>query len=439
MVFVTIVVIASHFYFPQNFILKLLCGFLLAGVFAVFLARSWAEPLQTVTADLQSMVKDKEFRKVHLPREDELGELVRTLNEVQEETQRRLDDEDTRQSRFAAVLLSMTEGVMVLDREGIIVLMNQTLRDFLKISYDPTGCRLLEVIRNITIEEISEKVLHRPHKVESKEITLLLPEERVLWVHASAVIRDQDVDGAVLVFHDITELRRLERIRQDFVANVSHELRTPLTTIKGYAETLLDGALEDKSHAKDFLHIIHSDAERLTKIVNELLDLSSVESGKMRLSFNFCSLYDIVERVLHTLRPMAQEKLVTLLHHIPRQFSAVWADEACLAQILLNLIENAVKYNKPNGSVTVSAREENNRIVIDVADTGIGIPPEDLSRIFERFYRVDKAHSRQLGGTGLGLSIVKHMAQAIHGEISVVSTLNQGSIFSLNLPHASPQ
>jgi two-component system phosphate regulon sensor histidine kinase PhoR len=312
--------------------------------------------------------------------------------------------------------------------------MNQTLKDFLKIVQDPVGRRLLEVIRNIEIEEMADQVLGLQKSVEAKEITLLLPEERVLWVHAAPVIREKEIDGAVLVFHDITELRRLEKVRQDFVANVSHELRTPVSTIKGYAETLLDGALEDKANARDFVQIIHTDSEHLTKIVNDLLDLSSVESGKMKMTFTFCSLYDVIDRVINTLRSNAVEKSVLVFHKIPRNFPNVWADETCLAQIFLNLIENAIKYNNLKGSVTVSAREDHGRIVVDVTDTGIGIPEEDLPRIFERFYRVDKARSRQLGGTGLGLSIVKHMVQAIDGEVSVQSVLEEGSTFTISLP-----
>ena len=272
--------------------------------------------------------------------------------------------------------------------------------------------------------------------VEACEISILTPEEMILSVHAAPVIRKGSPEGAVLVFYDITNLRQLEKVRRDFVANVSHELRTPISSIKGYAETLLDGALEDKENARDFLKIIYSDSDRLARLINDLLDLSRIESNKFEMTLKPCPLKPIVTRVTGGLQKQAQDKEITVKIEIAEDFPYILADEARIAQVLLNLIDNAIKYNQQKGIITISAKERHGFVQVDVSDTGIGISDKDLPRLFERFYRVDKARSRELGGTGLGLSIVKHIVSAHHGEVSAQSILGQGSTFSFSIPKA---
>lgn len=240
----------------------------------------------------------------------------------------------------------------------------------------------------------------------------------------------------MLVFHDITDLRCLEKVRQDFVANVSHELRTPVASIKGYTETLLEGAMDDRKNAQDFLRIIHSDSERLAKIIDDLLELSRIESGALKMSLKPCRMGSVVRQALSSIKKQAGSRSLGIETSIPENLPDVLADEARLFQVLLNLMDNAVKYNKEGGKIIVSAADKDRFIEVRISDTGVGIPAKDLPRIFERFYRVDKARSRELGGTGLGLAIVKHIVQAHGGDISVESVLDRGSTFSFTIPKA---
>ena len=390
--------------------------------------------LREIGAWAKSFANGDFSRRISLSARDEMEELADSLNSMSRQIQSRMEESIADKSRLEAVFLSMFDGVMVIDGRGAIVLMNQTLKELLQVDTGVAGKKPLEVIRNIDIQELAERVLTSRSRPESREITLLHPQEKVLLAHATPVLREEAIDGAVLVFHDITELRRLEKVRRDFVANVSHELRTPVSTIRGYAETLLEGALEDKAHAREFLRIIYDDAGRLTKLINDLLDLSRIESGKMKLALEQCSLEAVVDKVLTGMDKEARKNSVTLKKEVPPRLSKIRIDEAAIAQVLLNLVENAVKYNNAGGGVTIGARETPRSIEVSVSDTGIGIPQEDIPRIFERFYRVDKARSRDLGGTGLGLSIVKHIIQSHHGEVFVESRLDGGSTFRFTLP-----
>jgi two-component system phosphate regulon sensor histidine kinase PhoR len=249
-------------------------------------------------------------------------------------------------------------------------------------------------------------------------------------------MRNNKLEGAILVFHDITELRRLEKIRQDFVANVSHELRTPIASIKGYAETLLEGALEDKDNAKEFISIIYHDSNRLATLINDLLDLSKIESGKMKMSFVALDPVSLIKSAVKVIENQAKAKSIALKFDIPTSLPKIMVDETRFSQVMINLLDNAIKYSSERGSTTISAKIVDNALQIDISDTGLGISEKDLPRIFERFYRVDKARSRELGGTGLGLSIVKHVVQAHGGQVWVKSELGLGSTFSFTIPLA---
>ena len=412
----------------------ILTVFLTMGVAVTLISKWVTKPLEELAKIVKDIAGGNFSRRVGLDTKDETEELAQSINELVDQMRIKIDEAVSNQSRLEAVFLSMFDGVMVVDQSQTIKLMNQRLRESLHVTQEPVGCKPLEIIRNFEIQEIVEKVLRLNKPLESKELTVFMPEERTLLIHATPVIRENKVEGAVLVFHNITELRRLENIRRDFVANVSHELRTPISTIRGYAETLLDGALDDKSHAKEFVQIIYQDSERLAKLVNDLLDLARIESGKVKLNLVECSLYDIAGKIIKVLQKLAKDRSVTIENNISQALAPVRADETMLSQVFLNLIENGIKYNKPCGKVMIHTREEGDFLKIFIEDTGIGIPQEDLPRVFERFYRVDKAHSRQLSGTGLGLSIVKHIVQAHNGEVSVLSRRNEGSIFTFTLP-----
>lgn len=420
--------------------LKRLLGISLAVAFIFTLVFGWmassliARPIKTMAAVATDMAGGNFKRRSTAKGHDEVADLGKAFNEMADQVQARISNEQESRARLEAVLLNMFEGVMVVDAHGQIQLMNQRLKGFLSVEKEPMHCKPLEVVRNIEIQEITDKVLGLAQGVESRELTLLFPEEKRLLVHATPIFYQAQIQGAVLVFHDITDLRHLERVRQDFVANVSHELRTPVATIKGYAETLIDGALDDKAHAQKFLNIILTDADRLARIIDDLLDLSRVESGRLELTCKRCPLRPLTNMVVTSLASTLEKEGIRLDNQIPDDCPAIKVDEILIGQVFQNLIENAIKYNKRGGVVTLVAKDSGAFVEVDVRDTGIGIPEDDIPRIFERFYRVDKAHSRQLGGTGLGLAIVKHIIQAHGGDIHLTSALGVGTTFCFTLP-----
>ncbi len=424
--------ISSHL--MKTLAFSLLAAFILAVLVSYLASIFISRPLREMSRTAKDIAHGNFARRISVQSNDEIGDLAGAFNYMSEQVKARIEEVSANKSRLEAVLLSMFEGVMVVDTEGRILLMNQALRDFLRITTDPLGKKPLEVIRNIEVQEMVDNTLNYKQGLVSGEISVLLPEEKALLVHAMPIKKDTDIQGAVLVFHDVTNLRRLEKIRQDFVANVSHELRTPVSSIKGYAETLLEGALKDKKNVNDFLKTILSDSNRLASLIDDLLDLSKIESGKLRMENKPHKLLPIVEKVVATLKRQIEDKSIALKIDIPKNMPDILADETRIKQALLNLIDNAVKYNHQGGKITISAKENNNFIQVDIVDTGIGIPEKDLPRLFERFYRVDKARSRELGGTGLGLSIVKHIIQAHNGEVFVQSVEGQGSTFSFTIP-----
>ena len=415
---------------------SLLFAFILAIIISFLASVFISKPVREISLITQDAAQGNFSKRVLIASNDEMGDLGKAFNHMSEQIKLKLQEVNLSKSRLEAVLLSMFEGIMVVDSGGTILLMNQRLKDFLLIKDNPVSKKPIEAIRNIEIQEITDCVLKADCGVEACEISVLTPQEKILSVHATPVIRENNPEGAVLVFYDMTNLRQLEKMRRDFVANVSHELRTPISSIKGYAETLLDGALEDKENARDFLKIIYSASERLARLIDDLLDLSKIESDKFGMTLKACPLKPIVTRVIAGLQKQAQDKEVIIKIEIAQDLPDIFADEARIAQVLLNLIDNAVKYNRQKGIITISTKEKNEFVQVDVSDTGVGISDKDLPRLFERFYRVDKARSRELGGTGLGLSIVKHIVSAHHGEVSVKSVLGQSSTFSFTIPKA---
>ena len=415
---------------------SLLAAFILSALVSYFVSYFISRPIREISWVAGDIAHGNYSKKISLQANDEIGDLASAFNYMSEQVKARVEEVSENKSRLEAVFLSMFEGVMVVDLNGSILLMNEALRNFLRIEEASLGRKPIEVIRNLQIQEIVDNTLRSDSGLISQEISTLLPEEKVLLVHATPIIKEGNIEGAVLVFHDVTNLRKLEKIRQDFIANVSHELRTPISSIKGYTETLLEGALKDKENAKDFLKIILSDSNRLATLIDDLLNLSKIESGKLIMETKAYKLLPIAEKVVSSLKGQIENKSITIKMNIPEDISDMLADETRIKQVLLNLIDNAIKYNHPNGKISIAAHEVNDFVKVDITDTGIGIPNKDLPRLFERFYRVDKARSRELGGTGLGLSIVKHIIQAHGGQVLVQSTEGQGSTFSFTIPKA---
>ncbi len=332
-----------------------------------------------------------------------------------------------------AVFNSMVEGVLVLNDAGKVQLVNQSLQRLFALTSDVRGQSLMETFR---LPELSELVTSLRQKRTVQSYTLELPgvEERWVEVNAASVLgQDGSVHGTVLVFHDLTRLKQLERTRQEFVANVSHELRTPLSLIKGFVETLLDGAKDDSTKATRFLQTIQKHTDRLTFLIEDLLTISRLESGQIVMNLHPVELRDETQRVIDDLHSRAEEKQVALANSVPTDLRAR-ADADRLQQVLTNLVENAIKYGRPGGQVTIGGtRAAEGKVEMWVQDDGPGIPLEARERVFERFYRVDRARARDTGGTGLGLSIVKHIVQAHGGEVWLKSEVGKGTTFYFTL------
>ena len=333
-----------------------------------------------------------------------------------------------------ALLNSMVEGLLLLDRDGKIQLANHALEKLFGVTSSLQGRTIIEAFRNHELSALFDR-LQTEKRILGFEIQLSEVEPRWIQVNAAAISNQgDDAHGAIFVFHDLTRLKQLENTRQEFVANVSHELRTPLSMIKGYVETLLQGAKDNPEVAVKFLNIIDKHTDRLTFLIEDLLTISKLESGQIILNRNSAELRPAVQKVVQDLQARANAKSVTLENKVPSDL-CLEADFDRLEQVFWNLIDNAIKYGKTNGVVVIAAKtNQNGEVEVRVEDDGPGIPPEARERIFERFYRVDKARSREQGGTGLGLAIVKHVVQGHGGEVWVTSELDRGTAFHFTLP-----
>jgi two-component system, OmpR family, phosphate regulon sensor histidine kinase PhoR len=382
-------------------------------------------------------VASGDFRPLEVDgRGDELDGLARALNETAarlEESIRGLTDE---RDRSAAILRSMVEGVAVISAQERVLFSNRAFSQILGLeAMSVEGRPLVEVVRQSDLLAILKRALVAHERISSEIVVgTVRPRNFAATV---APVHAEGPTGAVLVLHEITELRRLERVRRDFVANVSHEFRTPLTAIQGFAETLLAGAIEDPEHRRRFVEIIRSHAARLARLTEDLLELSRIEAGRLELEFRSLPVSQFVAACLETARLKAEQKQLRISVQLPPRLPAVRGDALHLQEVLQNLLDNAVQYTPPGGRIGVSAEAADGQVVITVADTGIGIPQAEQERIFERFYRVDPGRSREAGGTGLGLSIARHIVEAHGGRIWVESAVGEGSRFHFAIPVAS--
>ena len=405
----------------------------------LFVARRVTKPVVQMQTIARQMSEGDFTVRAPIRSPDEIGALGRALNGLAARLREKIDDLGHEQAKATAILDGMIEGVIAVDGRDIILLMNERARSMFGL--DATrGERkpFLEVIRNTELHELfRESRAAAEASVSHRELRLASPVERRVQVNAVPLRLGADEVGVVMVLHDVTELRRLEQVRTEFVANVSHELRTPLTAIQGYLETLLSGALEERENARRFLDIVHRHTERLGRLLNDLTDLSNIELGRVSLKLAPTRLDEVVDTVLAIMGPKAASGRVTLSSRLSPDLPSVLADRDRLVQVVINLVDNAVKYTPEGGRVTVQAQHAAaGQVEVDVVDTGIGIPPADLPRITERFYRVDKARSRELGGTGLGLAIVKHLVFAHGGQLRVESEPGRGTTVRVTLPLA---
>ena len=414
--------------------------FLVAAAVAMLMSRSYADRVERLR-EFSLRVAEGDFRP--LPADgtgDTLEALGSSLNQTAGRFDRTIRTLTEERNLSSAILGSMVEGVAVVNAAERLVFTNPGFASILGLDVPPVaGSSLLEVVRQTELIGAVRRVLAGEPRVESEISTGTLRQH--FFAATVASVRAGNTSGAVIVLHDITELRKLERIRRDFVANVSHEFRTPLTAIQGFAETLIAGALDDPQNRGRFLNIILEHARRLARLTEDLLKLSQMDADRLEIEINPVKVSQLVESCYETARHRAAEKelLLTLAPGLPQNLPDVAGDARRLQEVLQNLLDNAIQYTLPGGKIVLSAELKNYGVVFTVSDTGIGIPTADQPRIFERFYRVDAARSREAGGTGLGLAIAKHLIEVHGGRIWVESEVGVGSRFHFSVPLFDPE
>jgi two-component system phosphate regulon sensor histidine kinase PhoR len=368
-------------------------------------------------------------KRLFLPQAGEFEDIAGSLNEMALSLQGEIKSLRDEKAKFETALLGISDGVMLLDRDGRVELANRAFKEIFGVSDEVTGKRFMDVVRHHVLSDMVREA-HEFHRPASGEVDIALPAERYLLATALPIIqetmREDRYRGTVVALHDITQLRKLEQVRKDFVANVSHEIKTPITAISGFADTLLDGALEDREHSRKFLETIRSNSHRINNLVDDLLTISRLELGVIAVEKSAVAFEDVADAVQALLRDKSAKKGLSLDAVVPHDAGTIQADRDRLIQILTNLVDNAVKFTE-RGGVSFGVRDEAGMTVLFVKDTGIGIPEKHLSRLGERFYRVDTARSRTMGGTGLGLAIVKHLVKAHGWDLQIESTPGQGT------------
>jgi len=416
--------------------LWLLLGLTSLGVIVVVFLAS-----QSVTSPLRDLVRSAEGARVGGHRvfppggSDEFAVLGRAIDNLSGRLEDEIERLEAGKGRLEAVLRGMAEAVMVTDSRGAIVLVNEAFRRTFQVEDEVIGKGAFEVLRVAELQEKLEQVLSGGGAA-AVEFAMQHPARLVLAGSVVPLIEPSGAAGAVAVFHDITELKRLEQVRKDFIANISHELRTPLSSIRGYAETLASGALEEPERALEFVNIIRRHSERLSSLLFDILSLSRIESGESVLRKRE---FDLVQAALDTVEQLEEKaaaKQIQVQTTASSESLPVMASREFIDQVLVNLVDNAIKYSPPGSRVEVRLTALPQEVQVDVADNGIGIPAEDLDRVFERFYRVPKDRSRKVEGTGLGLAIAKNIIAAHHGRIWVESELGKGSTFSFVIPRS---
>ncbi len=422
-----------------------------AALAIVLLAASgWLRRARNRVADMAAFCREAgrecpSGKALPVRRRDDLGMLEESLNDLARTLSGRLQDVTAEREKLQSILSCMMEGVIVLDTNGKVILVNQMAETLFKLPPDTSvmGMSTVEVSRHPEMHALIREVVGSDTR-DALHRELTLGEDRWFAVNAAGLEDSlQNLVGYVLVFHEVTELKRLERMRADFVANVSHEMRTPLTAIQGYAETLLHNPPRDSRMERQFLDIVARHSERLGRLIDDLLALSDLEMGNVNMRMQGVGARPLLDRVLDLFSDQADKKRIRLRAEVAPDTPDILGDEDRLQQLLINLIDNALKYTPEHGDVLVSARGEpaaagqSPAVALTVADTGCGIPDKDLPRLTERFYRVDKARSRELGGTGLGLAIVKHIVQAHGGLLKIDSGIGKGTRVAIYLQCAA--
>jgi len=419
--------------FRRRLWLSSLIMLIVTGTVSLLISRSFSRRVERLQS-FSRRVAEGDFRPIEADRSgDALEALAASLNDSAAHLDRAIRTLTEERNLSSAILGSMVEGVAVVNSSERLVFANEGFAEILELGVPPqAGSSLVETVRQTELIEAARSVLQGAPRVEAEIVTGTLRQH--FFAATVASVKATENSGAVIVLHDITDLRKLERVRRDFVANVSHEFKTPLTAIQGFAETLLAGAMDDPQNRIRFLQIILDHSRRLARLTDDLLELSRMDADRVDLELDRLSVSQFVQSCIETTQRSASEKNLRVSVNLKTSLPDIAADRRRLAEVLQNLLDNAVQYTPSGGRITVSASSDGDEVEFTVSDTGIGIPKVDQPRIFERFYRVDVARSREVGGTGLGLSIAKHLVEAHGGRIWVESEVGQGSQFHFTVP-----
>ncbi|EGC8557555.1 cell wall metabolism sensor histidine kinase WalK [Listeria monocytogenes] len=400
---------------------------------SVFIARKITRPVREIIEVSTDLANHKYDSRIHGKISGELQDLSISVNTLAESLETQMFEIKQNEQRLNAIVQNLVSGVMLINVDKQVIMTNRTMYQILGET-EITGKPFYEVIKSFALSQLIEGTFETK-TIQQKEIILYFPREMILDASVSPILGENgEITGIILLLHDITQIRHLENVRSEFVTNVSHELKTPVTALKGFAETLLDGAMYDEVLLKKFLTIIKEESDRLHRLIMDILALSRIEQNPVAENVELVDVDEVIEQSARTIFEMATEKNIRVT--IPEKTSAsvmIETDRDKLQQIIINLLSNAINYTPVDGKVEVKLIEQEAEVIIEVTDNGIGIPAKDIDRVFERFYRVDKARSRHSGGTGLGLSIVKHLVENCGGRIEVESQEEVGSTFRVTL------
>ncbi|MFW6270267.1 MAG: two-component system histidine kinase PnpS [Bacillota bacterium] len=417
----------------RNYFLFIMLIFIITFLLTAKFTTNITNPLSQITRMAENIAEGNYSERIKLESYgNEIGVMARMFNYMAEQLQNKIKEIFREKKRAETILNSMVDGLIATDIDKKVVMINPAARELLNIKSKTFHKEnLFTVIRNYSIDQLLGQSLTEK-KTLTREITINNPDKKILRCHFTPISSaEEDLIGGIIVLTDITELRHLEQVRKDFVANVSHELRTPLTSIIGYVDTLIESDIEDSDTRGKFLEVIKKEADRLALLIRDLLNLSKYEDSDYELKpsdFNA-----VLEKVMNRFQDKAEAKEISIYNKIEKDLPLVKMIPEQVEQVLTNLIDNSIKYTSKGGNIFLRSYRKSNRIYFEIEDNGIGIPEKDRERIFERFYRVDKARSRELGGTGIGLSIVKHIIQGHNSQIEVSSKEGEGSLFKFYL------
>ncbi len=426
-----------NFMLMQNVLIAALCGMIVATILGYRYVNNVTKPIKEITKTAQNIANGALNNRVYVNTSDEIKILADTFNIMTEKLNETISELWDKNTKLQSTLTSMNEALFAVDKSYKIMLMNPVAKVLFKIEDEQVmGKHILEVIRNNKLHDVLQDILNNSN-IGQTEITIDYPEQKTLKIYTNYIRLDMDpnrIIGVMALIQDVTEMRKLEKMRSDFVTNVSHELKTPLTSIIGFIETLKNGAIDNEKVRSRFLDIIEIETERLSRLIDDLLSLSAIEHDRLNCTKEKIRVNEVIREIRDIVEGLAKQKEIKLSFELDGSLPEIYGNPDWFKQMMINLVENAIKYTQEGGSVKLLAYRRYDNIFIAVKDTGIGIPKEDIPRLFERFYRVDKGRSKKAGGTGLGLAIVKHIVLSFAGEIKVNSELGKGSEFIIRIP-----